>query len=340
MATGLVLALRITSDRERDPRLRMAAVAATPALALALYLTLSRGALAAAAVGIAALVALTRDRETARSALLVVAGGAAVSAIASRFHGVASLEGGTGSRELQGLVVLALVVGAGAALALIQRRMQPDRATAPARSRTAGVAAALVAVCVVGAAVLLAPSPNEPRASAKRSGDVVARDPSRLRSIKTNRLKYWDAALHGFGDEPLRGVGARGFATVWLERRDITESAVDAHSLYIETLSELGLVGVALLALFLGAAGAAAARVYRSGPGGRVLTTGWIAAGAALAVHAGVDWDWEMPAVALIFLALVAAALAASDEPAGAQAIGDPGGVERHLEGRGQRRDA
>ena len=30
-------------------------------------------------------------------------------------------------------------------------------------------------------------------------------------------------------------------------------------------------------------------------------------------MHAGVDWDWEMPAVALVFVLLVAATLAARD---------------------------
>ena len=86
----------------------------------------------------------------------------------------------------------------------------------------------------------------------------------------------------------------------------------------METLVELGLVGVVLLAAFLGGAAVAAARVYRSGQRGRTLATGWIAAGAVFLVHAGVDWDWEMPAVTLIFLALVGAALAAAERPASA----------------------
>jgi hypothetical protein len=77
-------------------------------------------------------------------------------------------------------------------------------------------------------------------------------------------------------------------------------------------------VGALLLAAFLGGAGVAAARVYRSGPRGRTLVTGWIAAGAVFVVHAGVDWDWEMPAVSLIFLALAGAALAAAERPAAA----------------------
>jgi O-antigen ligase len=167
--------------------------------------------------------------------------------------------------------------------------------------------------------MVLAPSSGEQAAPLnERSGDVVARDASRLRSLKTNRLKYWDVALHGFADSPLRGTGTRGFATLWLEKRSITETATDAHSLYVETLVELGLVGVVLLAAFLGGAAVAAARVYRSGQRGRTLATGWIAAGAVFLVHAGVDWDWEMPAVTFIFLALAGASLAAAERPAAA----------------------
>jgi len=125
-------------------------------------------------------------------------------------------------------------------------------------------------------------------------------------------------ALHVFADSPLRGTGTRGFATLWLEKRSITETATDAHSLYVETLLELGLVGAVLLAAFLGGAAVATARVYRSGQWGRALATGWIAAGAVFLVHAGVDWDWEMPAVTLVFLAFAGAALAAAERPAAA----------------------
>ena len=43
---------------------------------------------------------------------------------------------------------------------------------------------------------------------------------------------------------------------------------------------------------------------------------GLIAALALWAVHAGVDWDWEMPALTLVAL-LIAAALSGPAEPAG-----------------------
>ena len=74
----------------------------------------------------------------------------------------------------------------------------------------------------------------------------------------------------------------------------------DGHSLYLETLSELGVVGLALLVVVLGDAaagrGVAAARA-RSATRTRCVVAG----GAMLALHAGVDWDWEMPALFVWF---------------------------------------
>ena len=65
--------------------------------------------------------------------------------------------------------------------------------------------------------------------------------------------------------------------------------------------------------LFLGGVGAAAVRLYRSDPG---AAAGLIAALAAWTLHAGLDWDWEMPAVTLTALLLAAALIAWSEEPA------------------------
>jgi hypothetical protein len=57
----------------------------------------------------------------------------------------------------------------------------------------------------------------------------------------------------------------------------------------------------------------AALRARRRDP---ALTAGAIAALAAWAVHAGVDWDWEMPALTLVAVLLAGMLLAAAeDEP-------------------------
>jgi hypothetical protein len=79
---------------------------------------------------------------------------------------------------------------------------------------------------------------------------------------------------------------------------------VDAHSLYLETLAELGLVGLGLLALALAPPLLAAFR-GASGGAGAAAAGGYV----AFLFHAGVDWDWEMPAVTVAGLLCGAAAL-------------------------------
>ena len=72
---------------------------------------------------------------------------------------------------------------------------------------------------------------------------------------------------------------------------------LDAHSLYVETLAELGPLGLVLLGVTL-AVPIIAAVGARNDP----LVAGAAAAYVAFLVHAGLDWDWEMPAVTLVGL--------------------------------------
>src|ERR671918_1610143 len=104
-----------------------------------------------------------------------------------------------------------------------------------------------------------------------------------------------------------------GFQVEWLKERDRVDKSGDAHSLYLETLAELGVVGFAFLMAFLGGMAAAVVRLHRRSPGAATALAGGLA---AWAVHVGLDWDWEMPAVTLPALMLGAAAVAWSGEPA------------------------
>jgi O-antigen ligase len=85
----------------------------------------------------------------------------------------------------------------------------------------------------------------------------------------------------------------------------------DAHSLYAETAAELGLFGLIALGLFLGGVGWAAVAAFRSA---HVEATGPAVVAAVWALHAGIDWLWEMPAVALVALACAARLVVLADE--------------------------
>jgi O-antigen ligase len=117
------------------------------------------------------------------------------------------------------------------------------------------------------------------------SGSLVDEEAKRV----GDRAWYWHVAWQEAGERPVAGRGAGTFELVWLEQQPIGASVRDAHSLYLETLTELGLVGLALLALALAPPLFAASRATSAAAGAYV----------AYLLHAGADWDWEMPAVTI-----------------------------------------
>ena len=124
------------------------------------------------------------------------------------------------------------------------------------------------------------------------------------------RVDYWRVAWNQWQENAWLGSGAGTFAAYW--QQEPTASAVlDAHSLYLETLAELGPIGLALLLVALAIPILAAVSAHTN-------RLAWVAASgyAAYLVHAGIDWDWEMPAVTLAGLLCAVAALAAY-RPAG-----------------------
>jgi hypothetical protein len=295
---GLMLAVHAGSDARRAARLRLAAVALVPPLGLVLFLTVSRGAHLAALGGLIVLVLLARNRRALDTILIGLALVTVMAGLAARFPGVVELQGGEAAREREALAVLALMlllsgVAAACQAVLIRLETRGDTWTGALRRRPAVAAAAGVLAIAVVAVGVAAFTGGEVTASPDQKG------PERFRTLETNRWHYWEVALDTFAERPLTGSGVHGFAADWLERRDIDEAVQDAHSLYFETLAELGLPGLALLLCFLAACGVALVRAGEPG---------WAAASAVWAVHAAVDWDWEMPALTLVFLLLAATA--------------------------------
>jgi len=117
-----------------------------------------------------------------------------------------------------------------------------------------------------------------------------------------DRAAFWKVAVSDASSHPLLGSGAGSFDDYWLRHRAIGAFVEDAHSLYLETAAELGLVGLTLLGCALLVPLWALAR-------GRLDPLAPIAAAAYVTflVHAGLDWDWEMPATTLAGLACAAA---------------------------------
>jgi O-antigen ligase len=124
--------------------------------------------------------------------------------------------------------------------------------------------------------------------------------------ITENRLPYWEVAWADYRDHPALGSGAGTFGDYWLTHGRGPGFTRTAHSLYLQSLAELGPVGLVLVLAVVAVPLVALAR--RRDP----LVAAAAGAYVAYVVHAGVDWDWEMPAVTLAGLFCGASVLVAT----------------------------
>jgi O-antigen ligase len=309
-AIGIVLCARLAGDPDRPRGLRTAAAAAAAPLGMGLYLSFSRGALFACAAGLVTLIAAAPRREQLRGVLVALAAATLAALAAAPLHSVTALAGSRGTRESQGAIALALlavlVILAALLQAAIARRAQSGALRLPRHVPWI----ALVLICA-GLAVALVSGAKE------RSTRPLSAGATRYATLQSNRYAYWRVAIRAFRHEPLRGVGAGGWAVWWLRYRPFDEFAQDAHSLPLQTAAELGLVGLTLLAAFLAGVAWAARDALRVASG---LAAGPLAGFVTWVAHAPLDWDWQMPAVTLIALALAGALLTLADGASSAPA--------------------
>jgi O-antigen ligase len=252
-----------------------------------------------------AVLLLVRPRLAAALAAWLWGAAAVVLALALRaFPAALHLDRGAGAQASDGLPVallcagLAVAVGVAFALVMRRREVAAGPAGAPAFARSHGWLAAAAVAAVLGAGLAVS-------FATERTEDI-SKSAARVTTLKTYRGEYWRVALRSFADHPVAGVGTAGFQVEWIREREERVFAFDAHSLYIETLAELGIVGFALLAAFAACVAGGLRRRFRAAPGDPLLAAGAAVLG-AFAVHAGLDWDWEMPAVTLPALLLAAA---------------------------------
>jgi hypothetical protein len=324
-AIGVVLCVRLIGDPRREVRLRAAAAAATVPLATGVYLSLSRGVLAALAVGLAVLVALAPDgRAQLRAVGIALVTSLPATVVAGALPAVRTLGESAGARRAQGLVMLAVLATLAAVAALLAwRDARAARAPGlPLRARHRVLATVGVGVLLLGALLGAAALESKPESR----GPAFGANPQRLRSLESNRYEYWKVALDTFADRPLLGIGSGAFVVEWLQQREVDDPTREPHSLYLGTLAELGLMGFLALLAFLVGVTRAARDLWRRDP---ALATGPIAALVLWAAHAGIDWDWEMPALTLVALALSGALVAWGDMRVGASPARREGSARR-----------
>jgi hypothetical protein len=115
------------------------------------------------------------------------------------------------------------------------------------------------------------------------------------------RWQLWQAAWKEFESKPLHGRGAGSYQSWWAQHGTISGFVQDAHSLYLETLGELGVVGFALLALtFVTGLVVAGRRLLRVASDQRLTLAAALASFVGFAAAAAVDWMWELTIVSMV----------------------------------------
>ncbi len=297
LALGAAAVGRITA-------LRVLAAVSLVVLLPTLYYTYSRGAWAALIAGLLVTLLYSPWRERLFVALFVFVPLPALAVwLASRPQALTDRSASVAAASHAGhrlAVELALV-------ALLQAAVAGGYATFAGRVRIAkgvriGVAVVVAIVLIAGLAGFFAHY-GSPSTIAHRTYHSFTGPPaggqnlnSRLFSFSNNgRTVLWHAAWHEFRAHPVAGGGAGSFQRWWLAHRTNGYFVTDAHNLYAQTLGELGLIGGALLALFLGLPLVAAIRARWHPLAGTAL-----GAYTAYLVHCIVDWDWQVPAVTLL----------------------------------------
>ena len=295
---------------------RAAAAASLVVFAPTIYLTFSRGAWLALVVGVLMLVGLDPGRLEVCVALAIgTVVPAAVVALASHSSAFSTLGADIGTATAQGhRLLVAVLVGAVVAALLGGLLEVAHRRYIPGETARRAFVLAVLAVLAIGAATVVVRF-GSPWHLAARGWHSFTAPPSQIVSgqhlanganlnsrlfqlSNNNRIVGWKSALHEWRSAPVVGRGAGSFEDWWMAHRSSAQQIRDAHSLYLESLGELGIVGLALVAIVILLPLAAAWR-YRRSPYVAVAAAAFV----AWAVHAGLDWDWEVPAATLPALA-------------------------------------
>ncbi len=314
IAIGFPLMLQI-SAAAKTVVVRALAAAVLPAMMLAIFFTLSRGSIVAAAVAVAVFIAVSDDR-TPRLATLVLAGlggGILIALAAQREELRHGLTNSTAHDQGNELLLIAIVVcgvialiHAGISKLLIDGRRPAW--TRPSRNFSLAAVAALAVVVIVGAVAANAPDRISNAVDEFKGGGNPGTGTGRLNSFAgESRYDLWRSAVDENATAPLIGTGSGTFVYWWDRDAAGSEAVQDAHSVYLQTLGELGIVGVALLLGFLGLVLVAGALLaIRSGPEQRSQLAAALAGCVAFFLAAAVDWTWQMPVLPVAALMLAA----------------------------------
>lgn len=312
LAYPLLLSM-MTARRSRA--MSVLAALPLPILAAVMYLTSSRGAFVAAGVAVVSFVVLTPRRWPALAAVFI-AGCAGTAAVAVLVPKDALVNGDvdTALGVHQGHHAAIWIGIVCVVTALVWAGLAEAGKRLPSPPRRVGQATAVVLVVLVVAAIAL--SHPVAKFDEFKSNAAIANTHGTgttnhlLASSGSGRWQFWSAAVSEFQAHPLNGGGAGSWGAWWLEHGSLPGVFSEyAHSLYLEALGELGIVGLLLLgaAVLVSVIGAVRSALK--------LASGEIAASAACGIAffaaAAYDWVWQLAGIAVVGVGMLGFALGA-----------------------------
>ncbi len=346
-ALGAIGCMWLGTRRSGHALLSALAYPALGVMLVTLMLAYSRGALVALLIGLVLWFCIVPLRLRGAMLLIVAALGAGAvvawdfSRHALTTDGVALAERASAGHQLGVLLAVMIVALAlvGIAIGFFTARRPPSLVT---RRRAGALLVALIVVALIGVAGALAHSHRGFTGSISHAVSTLTNPnakpppntPGRLTAVASVRARYWKEALEVFAAHPVLGAGADGYETARLRYRTATLEVKHAHGFVVQTLADLGALGLvlalALLFTWMAAAGRAthpcnrrwtgwgAWRELRSGrrPGwqrlrGAQLTRytperigllSMLCLVVVFGVHSFVDWTWYVPGDACVAL--------------------------------------
>jgi hypothetical protein len=302
-AIGVILALGFAA-RGRSFATRAISAATLVPLLATFYFTFGRGGWIALGVGLTVMVLIDPRRLQLLVTLLVLAPSCVTAIWLAGNSSALTRAGASAARAAHDghrlAVALLLLAGISAAASALVWFVEP-RVVVPARLRTV-FATALVLTLTAGLLATFARY-GSPSALVHKGYAAFKAPPPHAQNLNQRLLSFsgngrydlWRLAWEDAGDHRWLGSGAGTYGRYFLKHQPADVSFVrDAHGLYIETLAELGPLGLALLVTALGIPLVVATRIR-----GNPIVPAAAGAYVAFLVHAIVDWDWEVPAVML-----------------------------------------
>jgi tetratricopeptide (TPR) repeat protein len=278
---------------------------------VALPLTYSRGGALVALVALGLWLAVGSPRlESVVAAVGAGAVGFAVAFIGFALPGISEEGQPESVRTDDGLVFgLALLAGAvlvfgGSLLASRREARRPlDVRLRRRLGRTAGVAAVALLVAALAVGIVRAGNPvdwvSDAVSEFSEPIDPTTKDDlRRFAELSSNtRWSWWEDALEVFREHPFAGAGAGAYDVARRPFREDALAPVEPHSLPLQFLAELGVVGLLLIGTAAIAATAGIVGALRRAGEERPAVAALTVVIAAYAVHGLVEFDWDFVAL-------------------------------------------